>query len=244
VLAAEDLGCPMLPDLSLGISLQIPVESEGNLHHVCNLITSHLAFTSGDNRSKCQRQVGRENCASFLKESNARVLFSLLFELSPHKICTLFCLVFLQTPPVMNRQHTRRQLTPSSGFWRQLKKRVLPPPGVLPLATRRVFWRVLPQAYQTGLILRSDRHVLPHGVAHQPRVCAQHAARLGVNLVTINYFQCNPPCYWPIVSLAMNWCWYTTVLHEQSLYIVNGPLLVLFQFHPPIIPFDLYIDYM
>jgi hypothetical protein len=51
---------------------------------------------------------------------------------------------------------------------------------VLPLAARRVFCRVLPQAYQTGLILRGDRRVLPQGVAYQPRVCAQHAARLGV----------------------------------------------------------------
>jgi hypothetical protein len=38
----------------------------------------------------------------------------------------------------------------------------------------------LQQAYQTGLILRGDRRVLPQGVAHQPRVCAaQHAATLG-----------------------------------------------------------------
>jgi hypothetical protein len=39
----------------------------------------------------------------------------------------------------------------------------------------------LPQTYQTGLTLRGNRHVLPQGVAaHQPQVCAQHAARLGV----------------------------------------------------------------
>jgi hypothetical protein len=40
--------------------------------------------------------------------------------------------------------------------------------------------RFLPQAYHTGLILRGNRCVLPQGVAHQPQVCAQHAARLGV----------------------------------------------------------------
>jgi hypothetical protein len=40
--------------------------------------------------------------------------------------------------------------------------------------------RFLPQAYQTRLILRGHRRVLQHRVAHQPRVCAQHAARLGV----------------------------------------------------------------
>jgi hypothetical protein len=38
----------------------------------------------------------------------------------------------------------------------------------------------LPQAYQTGLILRGDRRILTQGVEHQPRVCAQHAARVGV----------------------------------------------------------------
>jgi hypothetical protein len=47
------------------------------------------------------------------------------------------------------------------------KSRVLPP-GVLPLAARRVFCRVLPQAYQTGLILRGDRRVLPQGVRSTP----------------------------------------------------------------------------
>jgi hypothetical protein len=49
-----------------------------------------------------------------------------------------------------------------------------------PLAARRVFCRVLPQAYQTGLMLRGDRRVLTQGVAQKPRVCTQHTARLGV----------------------------------------------------------------
>jgi hypothetical protein len=52
-------------------------------------------------------------------------------------------------------------------------KRFLTPTKKTRLAAwceRRVFCRVLPQAYQTGLV--------PQGVAHQPRV--QHAARLGV----------------------------------------------------------------
>jgi hypothetical protein len=79
------------------------------------------------------------------------------------------------------------------------------PPGVLPLAARRVFAASCRKAYQTrfditrrsprlaapcrlvccGLAVFAarvggEKRVLPQGVAHQPRVCAQDAARLGV----------------------------------------------------------------
>jgi hypothetical protein len=58
--------------------------------------------------------------------------------------------------------------------------------------TRRAAWcamtpcgktRFLPRlaaSISNRSVLRGNRRVLPQGVAHQPQVCAQHAARLGV----------------------------------------------------------------
>jgi hypothetical protein len=86
--------------------------------------------------------------------------------------------IYMTCALVKQAAHSPPTHAASNGFWCQLKKRALPP-GVLPLR-QDAFLPRLAASISNGLILRGDRRVLPQGVAQQPRVCAQHAARHGV----------------------------------------------------------------
>jgi hypothetical protein len=73
-----------------------------------------------------------------------------------------------------------------------------------PCGKTRFLPRLAASIYQTGLLLRGDRRVLPQGVTHQPRVCAQHRHDLASKTAwcRVSWRRvCCLPKRWGIISL-------------------------------------------